>query len=322
MRAVVCERYGPPDVLQMREVTKPTPGANELLVRVRATTVTAGDVRIRGFKMSFWERLPSRLYLGLTRPKRTPILGFELSGEVEETGRAVALYKKGDQVMVHCGFGFGGYAEYRCLPENGVFPKEPLVAVKPTNLTHQQAAAVPVGGLAALNILRKGNIKSGQKVLIYGASGSVGTFAVQIASAIGAEVTAVCSGPNSELVRSLGADTVIDYTKEDVTGRSDRYDLVFDAVGKSISGISRSQFGSVLSPGGTYLSVEMSRKDCAQDLTDLARLIEAGKVRPVIDRTYSMEQIAEAHRYVESGHKKGNVVITVGLIAGATLPDE
>ena len=312
LKAAICTAYGPPEVLQIREIEKPAPRRDEVLIRICATTVTASDCIVRGFKL--WRLSPTGLMMGLmlgfTQP-RNPVIGNILAGEVEATGKDVARFRTGDQVYAFTMLRFGAYAEYICLPETAV------IAPMPPNLTFEEAAAIPYGGLIALHYLRKGNVQSGQKVLIYGASGAIGSAAVQLARFFGAQVTGVCSTTNLAWVKALGADTVIDYTQEDFTERGERYDLILNAVGKSKSKLSCQR---ALTPNGKHITVDDgSPKMQAEGLLFLNQVIEAGKMKPVIDRCYPLDQIVEAHRYVDLGHKKGNVVITV---ARALLKDK
>lgn len=302
MKAIVANKFGTADVLQLQEVEKPTPKAHEILVKVMATTVSAGDIRMRSLNVPLLFWLPARLTLGFTRPKN-PIYGMELAGEVEAVGQAVTRFKKGDAVFASTlAEKFGAYAEYKSLLEDG------LVLTKPHNMTYQEAAAVPIGGPTALRLLRKGNVQRGQKVLIYGASGSVGTYAVQLARHFGAEVTGVCSTANLEMMESLGAHRAIDYTNEDFSTRLERYDVIFDTVGK----FSKSIYSQALAPEGRYESIaKLNTKQNVEELSFMKGLIEADEIRAVIDRCYPLEQAAEAHRYVEAGHKKGNVILTV-----------
>ncbi len=322
MKAMVWTDYGPPEVLQLQEVDKPVPRDNEVLIRILATTVETGDCEARRYQIHNYLWLPLRLYFGLIKP-RIKILGQQLAGVVESTGKEVKLFKAGDPVFAPIGAGFGAYAEYRCLPEDA------SVALKPANMSYEEAAAVPVGGLNALHFLRRGNIQPGEKVLIYGSTGSIGAFAVQLARVFGADVTAVCGTSNIELVKSLGADKVIDYTQEDFTRNGETYDVIFDTIGKSP--FSRSK--DLLQQNGRYLLANPTLREQLRglwtsltsnqqvislvasyrtdDLIFLKRLIEDGKLKSVIDRSYPLEQIVEAHRYVEKGHKKGNVVITL-----------
>ena len=307
MKAIVCTEYGPPEVLKFQEVDNPVPKDNEVLIRVHATTVHRGDSRMRGLDIPGpgWQRLMARLVLGIRRPKN-PILGMELAGKIEAVGSSVTRFQEGDDVFGSTMWsGFGAYAEYKSMPEDG------LLALKPANMTFEEAAVIPSGGTTTLGIVKLADIQPGQKVLIYGASGSVGTFAVQLAVALGGEVTGVCSTPNLELVRSLGAEKVIDYTQEDFAQRGETYNVIFDAVDKY-----QGDYKAALKDSGVYLNVHIASDridtgDMPHLLGELKELAESGKLKAVIDRRYPWEQIVEAHRYVDQGHKRGNVVITV-----------
>jgi NADPH:quinone reductase-like Zn-dependent oxidoreductase len=307
MKAIVCTKYGPPEVLHLKEVDKPVTKNNEVLIKIHATAVTASDCIVRGFKLPRWSPIGIMmgLALGFRKPRR-PILGMVLAGDIESVGKDVKRFKKGDSVYGMTGLSFATYAEYKCMSE-----KECLVK-KPSNVSYEEAAAVAYGGIIAGHFIKKGNIQRRQKVLIYGASGANGTTGVQLAKHYGAEVTGVCSTTNLELVRSLGADSVIDYTKEDVISKGERYDLILDAVGTKKSSKLKAQCKKVLTKNGKYMSVDRgSPKSLTEYLDLLNDLMEAGHFKAVIDRTYPLDQMVEAHRYVDSGHKKGNVVIKV-----------
>ncbi len=326
MKAIVYEKYGPPEVLQLQKVETPIPKDNEVLIKVFATSVTKYDCWQRSSTAPTGFGLLSRIASGIRGPKK-PILGTELAGEIEAVGKDVQRFKKGDQVFGSIAMNMGAYAEYICQPEEE--GEHGAVAIMPSNMTYEEAAAVPQGALTALFFLRKGNIQSGQKVLIYGASGGIGLYSVQLAKYFGTEVTGVCSTPKLELVKSMGADKVIDYTQEDFTKRGETYDIIFDTVGKSpFSGSKRSlkkegvyifaTFGLPRLFRMLWLKLTSSKKaiigllkEKTEDLIFLRELIEAGKLKTVIDRRYPLEQASEAHRYVETGHKKGYVVITV-----------
>jgi NADPH:quinone reductase-like Zn-dependent oxidoreductase len=322
MKAIVCEGYGSPDVLQLKEVEKPIPKDNDVLIKVHTTTVTSGDWRARSLSVPIGFGLISRLALGVSRPRQS-ILGSELAGEIELMGKGVSKFKVGDQIFAMSGVGMGCHAEYKCMPEGGA------MALKPSNLTYIEAAALPFGGTTALDFFRRGNLQSGEKVLINGASGAVGSAAVQLAKYFGADVTGVCSSANAGLVESLGADHVIDYTAEDFTQNGETYDVIVDTVGMapfSRSKASLKERGRLLlvlaglpdmlmipwvSMTGTKKVIAGTAAERAEDLLFLAGLAEAGHFKPVIDRRYPFEQIAEAHRYVGTGRKKGNVVVTL-----------
>lgn len=325
MKAIVWTKYGPPDVLQLQEVAKPTPTDTQILIKIHAATVLSADSDLRGLKVHLALRLPLRLILGLRKP-RIPVLGQELAGEIEAVGKDVTRFRVGDQVFAWTGLRLGAYAEYTCLPEKAV------VAIKPSTMTYAEAATLAVGGLEAAKFLGKGSVQSGQKVLINGAGGSIGTFAIQIAKYFGADVTGVDSTEKLDMMRSIGADQVIDYTQEDFTKSGKTYDIIFDVIGKSsfprsIKALTqngryllgnprlfqrlRGRWASTRSTRQVISWTSRTASEIREDINFLKELIEAGKIKSVIDRTYPLEQTAEAHRYVDAGHKKGNVVISV-----------
>ncbi len=305
MRAVVCTRYGPPEVLRVEEIATPVPRKNEVRIRIGATAVTSSDTYVRGLRLSPAYRIMGRLALGWNAP-RQPVLGMVLSGVVDAVGADVRSFKVGDRVFGFNKSLFGTYAQYVCWPEDG------LLATRPANLTDEESAAIPYGGLLALSCLRRAGIRAGHRVLVFGASGAVGTSAVQLARHLGAEVTGVCSTANLELVKSLGATRVVDYTAEDFTAGADRYDVIFDAVGKRKSASALRRARQVLAPGGRCISVDDgSPRLRREDLVLLGELATQGEIRPVIDRTYALDDIVDAHGYVDMGHKRGNVVISV-----------
>ena len=305
MKAVVCTRYGPPEVLRLEEIATPVPRKNEVRIRILATAVTSSDCYVRGLNLSPAYRVMARLALGWNGP-RQPVLGMVLSGKVDSVGPDATTFEVGQPVLGFNQHRFGTYAQYVCWPEDG------LLATRPANLTDVEAAAIPYGGLLALHFLREAGIRAEQKVLVYGASGAVGASAVQLARHLGAQVTGVCSTANVDLVASLGASSVIDYTVEDFADRAERYDLILDAVGKRKSAAALRRCRQVLVPGGACVSVDDGRpKLRREDLVLLSELATKGEIRPVIDRTYALDDLPEAHRYVDNGHKRGNVVVAV-----------
>jgi NADPH:quinone reductase-like Zn-dependent oxidoreductase len=323
VKAIIFTRYGSPDVLQLREIEKPSPNDSEILIKVHAATVTAGDCEMRSLKFPIWLAFLIRIWLGFLKPRKR-ILGQELAGEIEAVGKAVTCFKQGDQIFAATGFNLGAYAQYTCLSAEGG-----VLALKPANVTYEEAAAVPTGGLEALHFFRKANIQAGEKVLISGAGGSIGTFVVQLAKLSGAEVTGVDRGGKLTMLRSIGADHVIDYTKEDFTQNGETYDVILDVIGKtsfsrSVRSLKENGRYLLVNPGlsqmlrGLWISSRSSKQiifgaamQKMEDLLFLKELIEAGKIKTVIDRTYPLEQTADAHRYVESGGKMGNVVISI-----------
>ncbi|MHA2038272.1 MAG: NAD(P)-dependent alcohol dehydrogenase [Promethearchaeota archaeon] len=327
MKAIICTKYGPPDVLQLKEVEKPIPKDNEILIKIHATTVTMGDCELRALKFSGLLKFLMRLGMGFRGPRKShSILGQELAGEIESIGSEVSLFKKGDSILASAGFHLGGYAEYTCLSENGI------VVLKPDNITYEEAATIPTGGLEAVSFLEKANIQNGQTVLIIGASGSIGTLGIQLAKYYGADVTAIGNPKSLEIMKSLGSDTVIDYTKEDFTESGETYDIIFDVIGKTsfsngLTKLNKNGLYLLANPKLTLINHQKreakrkgkrlinrninNKKELIAHLKFLKELIEEGKLKTVIDRRYPLEQIVEAHRYVEEGQKTGNVAITI-----------
>lgn len=309
MRAIVCTKYGPPEVLKIKEVEKPAPKGDEVLIKIYATAVTASDIFIRGSQIpiQFW--IPMRIMIGLTKPRKS-IIGLVLAGKIESVGKNIKRFKPGDQVYGLTGFGLGAYAEYKCMKETDSM--QGCLSLKPTNITFEESTSAAYGGLLALQYMERGNIQRGQKVLIYGASGTSGTIAIQYAKYLGAEVTGICSTSNVDLVKSLGADFVIDYTIKDSINLIEQYDFILDAVGKIKTSKLKEACKKALTLNGKYVSIDDGKLILDSKRLDLIKeLVETGHIKPVIDRTYSLEQIVEAHEYVGKGHKKGGVAITI-----------
>ena len=309
MKAIICTKYGPPEVLQLREVEKPTPKDDEVLIKIHATAVTASDIFIRGSQIPIQFLIPMRLYIGLTKPRKS-IIGLVLAGEIESIGKDVKRFRIGDQVYGLTGFGLGAYAEYKCMKETD--STHGCLATKPINISYEEATAAAYGGLLAFQYVEKGSIQRGQKVLIYGASGTSGTMAVQLANYLGARVTGVCSSTNLELVKSLGAEVVIDYTKADTLDPGVQYDFMLDAVGKIKTSKLKDACRRALAPKGKYVSIDDGKLMLdSKRLASIRELVEAGHIKPIIDKCFRFEEIVEAHRYVGKGHKRGGVAVSV-----------
>ena len=309
MKAIICTKYGPPEVLQLREVEKPTPKDDEVLVKIYATAVTASDIFIRSSQIPIRFRIPMRLMLGLTKPRKS-IIGLVLAGEIESIGRDVKRFRIGDQVYGLTGFGLGAYAEYKCMKETD--STHGCLAIKPINTSYEEATMAAYGGLLAFQYVEKGNIQRGQRVLVYGASGTSGTMAVQLANYLGAKVTGVCSSTNLELVKSLGAEAVIDYTKVDTLDPGVQYDFILDAVGKIKTSKLKVACKKALAPKGKYVSIDDGSLILdSKRLASIKELVEAGHIKPIIDKCFRFEEIVEAHRYVGKGHKTGGVAVSV-----------
>ena len=309
MKAIICPKYGAPEVLQFKEVDKPTPKDNEVLIKIHATAVTASDIFIRSSNIPLRFLIPMRIMLGITKPRKA-IIGLVLSGQIEAVGKSISRFKIGDEVYGLTGFGLGTYAQYKCMKEIDSFYG--CLAIKPNNLSHEEATVAAYGGFLALQYMERGNIQPGQKVVVYGASGTSGTVAIQFAKYLGAHVTAVCSTSNLELVKSLGADEVLDYTKVDALATDVKYDFVLDAVGNRKTSKLKDACKKALTQNGKYVSIDDgSLLLDSKRLTSIKELVEAGHIKPVLDRCYQFNEIVEAHRYVEMGHKKGGVVVKV-----------
>lgn len=312
MKAIICTKYGPPEVLQFGEVEKPTPKDDEVLIKIHATAVTASDIFIRSSNVPIWFLIPMRIMLGICKPKN-PIIGLVLAGEVEAIGKDIKRFKIGDEVYGLTGYGLGAYAEYKCMKE--IDSTHGCLAIKPKNISYEEATVAAYGGLLAFQAVEKGNIKKGQNVLIYGASGTSGIIAIQLAKYLGATVTGVCSTLNLEMVKSLGADTVLDYSKQDILPQGAKFDFVVDTVGKMKTSKLKKTCKKALTPNGKYVSIDDGNLLLeSKRLNKIKEYIEAGRIKPIIDKIYPFEEIVEAHRYVEKGHKKGGVVILINKV--------